>query len=198
MNHPEAVVEKARRFEQVLLRVNQGEPLEELCQELNVRIDEKRFARLQQKYKEGGGRLEALIDGRYGHGVKVNSAMREWLYERKRQDANLTAPQLVEAFRQEFGVSLTDGHLNYLLRKVGLTRAPGRPFKVPERAGGEEAGPTEGPIEEPIEKPESREPEQENVQATDNAGLFFPGGRQRGDGGHGNGGNHCGGGERDI
>jgi transposase len=194
MNHPEAVVEKARRFEQVLFRVKQGEPLEELCQELDVRIDEKRLARLQQKYEEGGGSLEALIDGRYGHGVKVNSAMREWLYERKRQDASLTAPQLAEAFRQEFGVSLTDGHLNYLLRKVGLTRAPGRPFKVPERAGGEETELTEGPIEEP----ESREPEQENVQATDNVGLFFPGGGQRSDGDNGNGGNRCGGGVPDL
>jgi transposase len=169
MNHPEAVVEKAKRFEQVLLRVKQGEPLEQLCQELDVRMDEKRLARLQQKYEESGGSLEALIDGRYGHGVKVNSAMREWLYERKRQDTSLTAPQLVEALRQEFGVSLSDAHVNYLLRKVGLTRAPGRPFEAPERAGDEEA--------ELREEAESRDQEQVNVQSTENAGLFFPGGR---------------------
>lgn len=194
MNHPEAVVEKARRFEQVLLRVKQGEPLEQLCQELDVRIDEKRLARLQQKYDEAGGSLEALIDGRYGHGVKVNSAMREWLYERKRQDASLTAPQLVEAFRQEFGVSLSDGHVNYLLRKVGLTRAPGRPYPVPEPAEAEEG--------EPIEEGESGDPEQEaeqeNVQATDNAGLFFPGGGQRSHGGDDNGGEHSGEGVGDV
>ena len=67
--------------------------------------------------------------------------MREWLYERKRQETGLTAPQLVEALRQEFGVSLSDAHVNYLLRKVGLTRAPGRPYKVPEGAGDEEAEP---------------------------------------------------------
>lgn len=196
MNHPEAVVEKAKRFEQVLLRVKQGEPLEELCQELDVGIEEKRLARLQQKYEEGGGSLEALIDGRYGHGVKVNSAMREWLYERKRQEASLTAPQLVEALRQEFGVSLTDGHVNYLLRKVGLTRAPGRPFKVPEHADDEEGERTEEG--EATEEEESGEPEQVNVQTTDNVGLFFPGGGQRGDGGNGNGGEHCGGGVPDV
>lgn len=183
MNHPEAVVEKAKRFEQVLLRVKQGEPLEQLCQELDVCVDEKRLARLQQKYEEAGGSLEALIDGRYGHGVKVNSAMREWLYERKRQEAGLTAPQLVEALRQEFGVSLSDAHVNYLLRKVGLTRAPGRPYKVPKRAGDEEA--------EPLEKAESHDQEQVDTQPTDNAGLFFPGGRQRGDGSDGNGGDGC-------
>jgi len=181
MNHPEAVVEKAKRFEQVLLRVKQGEPLEQLCQELDVCVDEKRLTRLQQKYEEAGGSLEALIDGRYGHGVKVNSAMREWLYERKRQDAGLTAPQLVEAFRQEFGVSLSDAHVNYLLRKVGLTRAPGRPYKVPEGAGDEEV--------EPLEEAESHDQEQVNARPTDNAGLFFPGGGKRGDGGHSHGGN---------
>jgi len=172
------------------LRVKQGEPLEQLCQELDVRVDEKRLARLQQKYDEAGGSLEALIDGRYGHGVKVNSAMREWLYERKRQDISLTAPQLVEAFRQEFGVSLSDAHVNYLLRKVGLTRAPGRPFKVSERAGDEEA--------EPLEEAESHDQEQVNAQATANAGLFFPGGGQRGDGGHGHGGEHSGDGVPDV
>ena len=184
MNHPEAVVEKARRLEQILLRVKQGEPLEEVCQELDVGVDAKRWARLQQKYEESGGRLEALIDGRYGHGVKVNSALCEWLYERKRQDASLSAPQLVEAVRQEFRVSLSDGHVNYLLRKVGLTQAPGRPFKVREHAEDEEA--------EPIEEAESGDQEQVNVQAMANAGLFFPGGRQRSDGGHGHGGSLCG------
>ena len=190
MNHPEAVVEKAKRFEQVLLRVKQGEPLEQLYQELDVCVDEKRLTRLQQKYEEAGGSLEALIDGRYGHGVKVNSAMREWLYERKRQDGSLTAPQLVEALRQEFGVSLSDAHVNYLLRKVGLTRAPGRPEKVSERAGNEEA--------EPLEKAESHDQEQVNTPPTDNVGLFFPGGRQRGDGGHGHGGKRSGDGVRDV
>ena len=184
MNHPEAVVEKARRFEQVLLRVKQGERLEEVCQELDVCVDAKRWARVQQKYEECGGSVEALIDGRYGHGVKVNSAMREWLYERKRQDASLSAPQLVEAMRQAYGVSLSDGHVNYLLRKVGLTQAPGRPFKVPRRAEDEEA--------EPIEEAASGDPEQVNVQATAHAGLFFPGGGQRSNGGDGHGGSHGG------
>ena len=168
MNHPEVVVEKARRLEQVLLRVKQGERLEHVCQELDVGVDDKRLARLQQKYEECGGSLEALIDGRYGHGVKVNSAMREWLYERKRQDASLSARQLVEAFRQAYGVRLSEGHVNYLLRKVGLTQAPGRPFKVLERTDDEEA--------EPIEEAESGDQEQVNEQAMANAGLFFPGG----------------------
>lgn len=180
MNHPEAVVEKARRLERVLMRVDQGEPLQGLCQELGVRVDDKGLAKLQQKYVERGGGFEALLDGRYGHGVKVNSAMREWLYERKRQDASLTAPQLVEAMGQEFGVRLTDSHVNYLLRKVGLTRAPGRPFKASMSADDEKAEPREGV--------ESSAKDEVETQATGNAGLFFPGSRQRSDGDHGNGG----------
>jgi transposase len=180
MKHPEVVVEKARRLEQVLLRVEQGEPLKRLCQELGVQVDEKRLGKLQRKYVEGGGGFEALLDGRYGHGVKVNSAMREWLYERKRQDASLTAPRLVEAMRQEFDVGLTDSHVNYLLRKVGLTRAPGRPFKASMSAVEEKS--------EPIEGVESSQEDDVEGQATENAGLFFPGSGQRSDGDHGNGG----------
>jgi hypothetical protein len=124
MKHPEVVVEKAKRFEQVLLRVKQGEPLEQLCQELDVCVDEKRLTRLQQKYEEAGGSLEALIDGRYGHGVKVNSAMREWLYERKRQDTGLTAPQLVEAFRQEIWGWFRIRFTLFIRQKFGGSRVP--------------------------------------------------------------------------
>ena len=119
---------------------------------------------MQEKYVEAGGSLDCLRDGRYGHGVKVNSAMREWLYERKRQDASLTTPQLVEALRQEYRVILSDRHINYLLRKVGLTSAPGRPYKACTRAEPEKAG--------PLEESESGDKGNVTVEATDNAGLF--------------------------
>ena len=76
MNHPEAVVEKARRFEQVLFRVKQGEPLEELCQELDVRIDDKGkdllqyvapkdFRALQQSIPPKGGLIDS-VKGDFG------------------------------------------------------------------------------------------------------------------------------------
>ncbi len=164
-DHPKAVMDKAQRVEQLLLRVAQGEPLEELCAELDLAIDPGQLARLRAKYVLDGRTWEVLIDGRYGHPFKADSVLREWLYERKRQDKGLTAPALVKAVKAQFGVELSAGHINYLLRKVELTHPPGRPFKRP--AGGEE--PTE---------PEAAS------HALDNAGLFFPGGCKAGPGGH--------------
>ena len=58
------------------------------------------------------------------------------------------------------------GHINYLLRKQSMTAPPGRPYKEP---AGEEATKAEIAPSESI----------------DNAGIFFPGGREGGNGGGG-------------
>ena len=112
----------------------------------------------------GGQQWTALLDGRYGHAQCVNSALREWLYERKRQDASLRAAALAAALAQEFGVQVAAGHINDLLRKVGLSGPPGRPFKTPARAADPPAAPPP-------------------VASLASAGLFFPGGRETGTGG---------------
>lgn len=168
MDHPSAVIEKAQRLEQLLQRIEQGEPLEQVCAALELEADAAHLAQLQAKYEAGGRTWEALIDGRYGHPIKAHSALREWLYARKREDEELTAPQLVEAVKERFGVELSAGHINYLLRKVELTRPPGRP---PSRPAAEA-------------EPEEPEPAR---QPLDNAGIFFPGSRQAGHGRHGDG-----------
>jgi len=165
-DHPAAVIEKAKRLEQLLQRVAQGGPLEQVCAELDLAVDAKRLARLQGKYEAGGRTWEALLDGRYGHPKKAHSALREWLYERKRQDKALTAPELVDELRVQFQVELSAGHVNYLLRKVELTRPPGR---VPSRPAAED-----DPVESETSSP-----------TLDNAGIFFPGSSQTRDGHHG-------------
>ena len=154
MDHPAAVIEKAQRLEQLLQRVAQGEPLAQVCAELGLAVDAERLAKLQAKYEAGSCTWEALIDGRYGHPKKAHSALQEWLHERKRQDEELTAPQLVDEVKTQFEVELSAGHINYLLRKVELTRPPGRPRSRPA-----------------VEA----EPEQPEVpsQSLDNAGIFF-------------------------
>jgi len=165
-NHPAAVIEKAKRLEQLLQRVTQGESLEQVCAELDLAVDAKGLAKLQAKLQAGGCTWEALLDGRYGHPKKAHSALREWLYERKRQDKVLTAPELVDELKAQFQVELSAGHVNYLLRKVELTRPPGR---VPSRPAAED-DPTEfGP----------------SSLSLDNAGIFFPGSSQTRDGHHG-------------
>jgi transposase len=164
MDHPPEVLDKARRMEQLILRIEAGEYWRQVCVDLELKVKAQDLRRLQAKYEKGGRSWEALIDGRYGHPQTAHSALREWLYERKREDETLTGAQLAEQVEEQFSVKLSDGHINYLLRKVGLARAPGRP---------------------PSSKPakDDSEPEQPE-QSLDNAGLFFPGSSKARDGSH--------------
>ena len=162
MTYPEAVIEKAKRVEQLLQRVEAGETLANVCKEMGVSVKAGQLAKWQQKYETSGRSWTALVDGRYGHPIKTNSAIREWLYQRRRQDEGVRAPQLAGEVTAKFGVSLTPEHINYLLRKRGLTAPVGRPFK---------------------KKVAAEESESEGEPAQENAGLFFPGSRQDSDGG---------------
>ena len=163
MDYPPAVLEKAQRLEQLLKRVTAGESLARANEALGFYLDQRQLARAQAKYESGGHTWQALIDGRHGHTRKVHSALREWLYTRKKEDESLRAPRLVEEIRERFGVTITDGHINYLLRKRGLSAPPGRPYKQGSEQAAAEAAPS-------------------TTESVDNAGLFFPRGSQAGDG----------------
>ena len=163
MNYPKAVIEKAQKMEKLLQRIEAGESLDQVCAELEVDVDEKRLAALQKKYRKGGERWQALLDGRFGHTQTVHLEMREWLYERKKQDETLRAPKLAEEIEKRFGLVVSTGHINYLLRKRGLTAPTGRPYKDPPAEQKEEPSPT-------------------SIESLDNAGTFFPGSSQGGDG----------------
>ena len=163
MDYPKAVIEKAQKMEKLLQRVEAGEPLDQVCAELDVEIDEKRLVALQAKYKAGGETWEALLDGRFGHAHTAHAELREWLYERKKQDETLRAPKLAKEIEKKFGVVLSAGHINYLLRKRGLTAPPGHPYKDPPTEQEEEQPPT-------------------TTESLDNAGTFFPGSSQGRDG----------------
>jgi acyl carrier protein len=132
MDYPEAVLTKAQRLEQLLLRVAAGELLDELNEELGFDLDEDELARQQTKYENGGRTWEAVIDGRHGHAHKIHSGVREYLYARKKKDDSLRAPQLAGEVEAKFGIEVSAGHINYLLRKHGLTALPGRPYRKPE------------------------------------------------------------------
>jgi len=167
MDHPTAVIEKAKRLEQLLHRVAAGEALDAVNETLGFDLDQEQLSQAQAKYEAGGCRWEALIDGRYGHAQKVHSGIREWLYTRKEKDEDVRAPQLAKEIKEQFGVEVDPGHINYLLRKRGLTAPPGRPYK--KAPAGEEA--TDGRIAP--------------SESIDNAGVFFPGRREGGNGGGG-------------
>jgi len=165
MNYPKAVIEKAKRKEKLLQRIAEGEALEQVCADLSVSVSENRLAAWQAKYEAGGQSWQALLDGRYGHEQKAHSALREWLYERKRQDKTLRASQLVKEVKAQFGVKLSEGHINYLLRKRSLTAPPGRPYKQITTESESEASPTAD-------------------ESLENAGTFFPGSSQGRDESH--------------
>jgi transposase len=167
MNYPKAVLEKATRLEQLLIRVAAGESLAEVNEALGFDLDQDQLTRAQAKYESGGCTVEALIDGRCGHPQKIHSGIREWLYARKEKDEDVRAPRLAQEIKEKFKVEVNPGHINYLLRKRGLTAPPGRPYK--EKPADEEAtDAATGPSE-----------------SIDNAGTFFPGGSEGGDGGSG-------------
>lgn len=163
MYYPAAVSEKARRLEQLLLRLEAGEPLDQVQTDLGLDLKPARVSHLKAKYETGGRRWEALLDGRFGHYQHVNSAVRAYLFERKQQDEQLTAGELASEVERKFKVSMSAGHVNHVLREVALTRRPGRPRK---RTVAAESAATDPPIQA-------------------QAGLFFPGRGQATTGGDG-------------
>ena len=169
MIHPPAVCEKAQRLERLLLRLEAGEPFDPVRADLGLSVRAEDVPKLQAKYEAGGRTWEVLIDGRYGHPQRAHSALREWMHERKRQDESLTARELSEEIREQFQVELSIGHINYLLRKVELTRPRGRPHRRWEEE------------EEGEAVPSAAAPPDESL---DNGGLFFPGSGEARDGDH--------------
>ena len=162
-DYPTAVLEKAQRLEKLLLRVEAGESLEAANAAFGFNLDERQLARWQEKYEAGGRKWEAVIDGRHGHASRATSEIREWLYARKERDREVRASQLVAEIKEKFGVELSAGHINYLLRKRGLTAPPGRPKSRKTAA----------------ESPAATDVPQASIE---NAGIFFPGSGEGGDG----------------
>jgi transposase len=169
MIYPPAVCEKAQRLERLLLRLEAGELFDPVRADLGLSVRAEDVSKLQTKYEAGGRTWEALIDGRYGHPQTAHSALREWMYERKREDDSLTARELAEEIAEQFQVELSIGHINYLLRKVELTRPRGRPHR---RREGEEEGEAVSSAAAPSD------------ESLDNGGIFFPGGGEARDGDH--------------
>jgi transposase len=161
MYYPPAVYQKAQQLEQLLLRLEAGELLDQLCAELELDVSSERVSRLKDKYEAGGRTWEVLLDGRFGHSQHVNSAIRAYLFERKRVDEDVTAGKLAEEVAKKFKVQVSVGHINYILRQLALTRPPGRPRKRPTKD--ESSAPTE--------------------PAQAQGGVFFPGGGEATDGG---------------
>ena len=151
--YPLAVHAKAEKMEQLLLRLEAGEDLAQVCRDMALELSPERARKLQARYEAGGRQRAALLDGRFGHRQHANSAIRAYLYERKQAEPELTGPQLAEEVAKRYEVRVSVGHINHILREVALSRVTGRPRK--------QLKPQPAPPSPPSQA---------------NAGLFFPGG----------------------
>ena len=87
-----------------MLRLEAGEELAQLCQELELKVSPKRAEQLKSKYEAGGRQWEVLLDGRFGHAQQVNSAVRAQqfpLWERFPENRSSQRENYEQSIRQE-------------------------------------------------------------------------------------------------
>lgn len=132
-------VTRALAQEQLLLRLDQGEDFEALCQELDLSLSRNYMPQLRRRYHQGGATWEALIDHRQGHAYKVTPERRAWLRAQKRENPALTQEKLAERFEVEFKVSISQSRVSDVLREEGVA-IPGGQHYHPQ---GERAWPVE-------------------------------------------------------
>ena len=69
----QAQVDLALRKEQLILRVERGESLEAVSQDLGLAYHPKHVSRLRRRYIAGGRHWVALVDGREGRATKITA-----------------------------------------------------------------------------------------------------------------------------
>ncbi|MCP4358730.1 MAG: hypothetical protein GY796_11990 [Chloroflexi bacterium] len=78
--YPSAIIEKAKKQEKLLQAHAAGKTLAQARAIVGItKMRVKEANRLQRKYEAGSSTWEALLDGRFGHDIKANSAF-ERLY----------------------------------------------------------------------------------------------------------------------
>lgn len=143
----------ARRKEQWILRVEQGENRDKVRRELKLKLKTSVLPSLKQRYKAGGRKWQALLDRRHGIATKGTAEVKAFLKKAKEQDPQATGSELCVQVWERFEIDISLSRLNELLRAEGLSNSPGRPRK------------TSSP-----EMPSAPE------RDIDNAGAFFPSG----------------------
>jgi hypothetical protein len=147
-------VERALAQEQLLLRLDQGEDFEALCQELGLFLSRRSLPYLRRRYRQGGSSWEALIDHRRGHAYMVTPERRAWLREQKRENLALTQEALADLFETKFQVSISQSRVSDILREEGVAIPGGQRYHSQE----------------------------ERTLPVERAGVFFPSGRRPPDG----------------
>ena len=125
-------VDRALLKEQLVLRVEQGEDVESVSQELGLTYHPKHVWRLRRQYTEGGRHWAALIDGRDGkRATKITTKIVQWLMRELQGHPEATATELREQIRRRFEVDVSERYVRQLVHDLGRTGQAGRPSKVP-------------------------------------------------------------------
>jgi len=125
-------VDRALLKEQLVLRVEQGEDVKSVSQELGLTYHPKHVWRLRRQYAEGGRHWAALIDGREGkQATKITARIMQWLMGELHSHPEATATELREHIRQRFEVEVSERYVRQLVHDLGRSGQAGRPSKVP-------------------------------------------------------------------
>ena len=143
----------ARRKEQWILRVEQGEDPDKVRQELKLKRKTSVLPSLKRRYKAGGRKWQALLEHRHGTATKGKPEVKAFLKKAKEKDPQASGSELRVQVWERFEIDISLSRLNELLRAEGLSNSPGRPRKASSP-----------------EMPSASERE------IDNAGAFFPSG----------------------
>ena len=125
-------VRRALAQEQLLQRLDRGEDLEDLGQELGLSLSRRSLPYLRRRYRQGGSSWEALIDHRHGHSYKVTPERQAWLREQKRENLALTQQELAALFKTEFQESISQSRVSDILRKEGVAIPGGQHYRSQE------------------------------------------------------------------
>ena len=124
-------VDRALLKERLVLRVEQGEDVESVSQELGLTYHPKHVSRLRRQYAEGGRHWVALIDGRDGkRATQITAKIVQWLMRELQGRPDATATELRDRIQQQFEVDVSERYVRQLVHDLGRTGQTGRPSKV--------------------------------------------------------------------
>ena len=148
-------IHRALAQEQLLQRTDKEKDFDALCQELGLSLKCSSLPYLRRRYRQGGSTWEALLDKRRGHSYKMTPERRTWLRQQKQENPVLTQQQLVERFKDEFQVTISQSQISNILRAEGVATPGGQRYR----------------------------PAAEQSLPVERAGVFFPSGSRAPDGG---------------
>ncbi len=123
--YSEPQLDKARRKEEVILRLAKGEPLANIVPDYpDIPLTSATWYRLKKRYQQIG--LEALVDKRKGLSYKARPEIRRFIVDKKGATQRLSCAELVSLVREKFGLKISNSLISHILKKAGIRSRRGR------------------------------------------------------------------------